>query len=339
MKYNVPDDFFTRWDRSDVHRLAEFFACWLRARMLKATTIDQYFTHVVNFYKERGVIQNFDALRSPLLSLMLRGFTLADASLCPARLQEKIPLTAALMIISFALAVEMHPRIEDGMAIALSGALSVGYALSLRPDEYLYEGGKSDAHSARGSQSSFLWSNDDRYYVTTKPHEFPIERGPSVVFLTRLDSSKNDLLGHGAPRAVQAAPSGSAFCLVQRIFACLRRFPPRDDLPLLSSLPFADSDTAINTFLKAVAVRAGLDPSRLVPHSARVGSIIQLAHHSEATQRRQGNWTTTQGMLAYARGSLEHAALVSPDLHDPSLCTIAYLRLMCMTPNRGAVPP
>ena len=36
------------------------------------------------------------------------------------------------------------------------------------------------------------------------------------------------------------------------------------------------------------------------PQCIRVGSIIQLAHHSEATQRRQGNWSTTQGMLAYA---------------------------------------
>jgi hypothetical protein len=88
-----------------------------------------------------------------------------------------------------------------------------------------------------------------------------------------------------------------------------------------------------------LAVHTGLDPTCLVPHSARVAAVIQLARHTQATQLRQGNWTTVEGMLAYARGSLEHAALVAADMHDTSLCTIDYLRLMCMTPSHEALLP
>jgi hypothetical protein len=99
------------------------------------------------------------------------------------------------------------------------------------------------------------------------------------------------------------------------------------------------SVTVVNKFLKQLAVHTGLDPARLVPHSARVAAVIQLARHTQATQLRQGNWTTIEGMLAYARGSLEHAELVAADMHDTSLCSLDYLRLMCMTPTHEALLP
>lgn len=333
---DVPDNFFTELPTSYVHTLAECFACWLRYdKILKSTTIDQYFTHVCNFYKEQNAILNSGALRSPRLCMMLTAFASEDTIGRPVRLTEKIPLTAALMVLSYSLLIELYGSASAPLALGLAGALSIGYGLSLRPDEYLRNTPtpRSHTHTARGFKSFFQWSNDPSFYPVTRPDKYPKRPDPPVTFLTLLDSSKNDPRGHGAPRAVSAAPAGSSFCLVYRIFVCLRQYPPQGTGTLLSGLPSAFTNASVNQFLKQVATRAGLDPSRLVPHSARVGAIIQLARHSEATQCRQGNWSTIQGMLAYARGPLDHAAFVTADMHDVTLCTIDYLRLMCMTPT------
>jgi hypothetical protein len=343
LKYDVPASLFQDWLAADVHLLAEYFALWLRKDMvLRATTIDQYFTHVANFYKESNVISSSTALRSPRLSLMLTAFEREDTAGCPARLLEKIPLIASLMVMAYALLRELYPDPLDPTAVCLACALSLGYALSLRPDEYLFKATHSvaaDAHIALGHKSFFQWPDDPLFYCVTDPAAYPLHRGSPLFFLTLLDASKNDPHGHGAPRAIKAAPAGAAFCLVTSIFTCLRRYPPTASQPLLSGLPLRITDTAINMFLKTLAIRAGLDPARLVPHSARVAAIIQLSRHSQATQCRQGNWSTIPGMLAYARGSLEHAAMVCADMHDTALCTIDYLRLMCMTPTHGAFPP
>jgi hypothetical protein len=307
--------------------------------VLQSSTINQYFSHVINFYKETNVIKSGTALRSSRLAMMIAGYAKEDARLTPSRLKEKIPLTAALMVIAYAFLLVIYTAPDSPVVAGLSGALSVGYALSLRPDEYLRKTGAvaDDAHIARGYKSFFKWDGDDHFYVVTHPELYPVRPFYPSTFLTLLDDSKNDPQGHGAPRAVCRAPQGASFCLVRKIFECLRQFPPTGDSPLLSALPV--SVTVVNSFLKRLAVHSGLDPSRLVPHSARVAALIQLARHTQATQLRQGNWTTVGGMLAYARGSLEHAALVAADMHDTSLCTIEYLRLMCMTPSHGALLP
>jgi hypothetical protein len=332
--YHIPDSLFMDWDKADVHTVAECFVCHLRTdRGYRSTTIDQYVSHVINFYKENKTITTAASVRSTRLAMMITGYAKEDAERLPARLKEKIPLTAALMVAAYALILLTHGDANIPLAAALAGALSLGYALSLRPDEYLNAAAVADdAHVARGHKSFFKWPDDPTFYVVTRPADFPARPDPPTTFLTLLDDSKNDPQGHGAPRAVCAAPPGSPFCLVNRIFECLKRFPPTGSRPLFSGLPVSVS--LVNTFLKKLAVHTGLDPTRLVPHSARVAAVIQLARHTQATQLRQGNWTTVAGMLAYARGSLEHAALVAADMHDTSLCTIEYLRLMCMTPSR-----
>jgi hypothetical protein len=165
------------------------------------------------------------------------------------------------------------------------------------------------------------------------PQDYPTVPTYPVIFVTFLDASKNDLHGKGAPRAVQGGVDGAPFDLVITIFEGLRRFPPVGDAPLLSGLPFSMTDRVVGDFLKSLADHVGLDRKRLVPHSPRVAAVMQLAHHSAETQCRQGNWMTMAGMLAYARGSLYHASLVSADLHDPTIVSLQYLRLMFMSPH------
>lgn len=124
---------------------------------------------------------------------------------------------------------------------------------------------------------------DDHFCVVTHREDYPVRPDPPTTFLIRIDDSKDDPQGRGAPRAVCAAPPGSLFCLVSRIFACLKRFPA-----LVRAACVGDAGQLVSQTPRGI-VQTGLDPTRLMPHSARVAAVIQLARHTKATQLRQGN--------------------------------------------------
>jgi hypothetical protein len=166
--------------------------------------IDQYFTHVVNYNKEHNIILSHTALRSPWLNMMLTGYAREDAPRLPTRLKEKIPFTAALLLFTYALLLELYPQPDDPVALCLAAALFLGYGLSLRPDEYLHKYGfiANDAHIARGFKNFFMWPNDPHFYVVAEPAAYPVYRSLPSTFLTLLDDTKNDPTVHGAPCAI-----------------------------------------------------------------------------------------------------------------------------------------
>ncbi len=86
---------------------------------------------------------------------------------------------------------------------------------------------------------------------------------------------------------------------------------------------------------------AGLDPTRLVPHSSRAGGQAQLELESDERRRQQGGWGTTAGMAACSRKALGHARAVAAALHDPTLCPMEQTRMMFGTHPMGhsAVQP
>jgi hypothetical protein len=312
------------------------FAAHLRSDLtLAAATIDQYFSHAINSLKEMSILDCTATLRSSRLKMMLTTFSNEDRVGRPLRTVEKIPLTASLLVVAYDLLYRLYSLpVHAARLLGLAAALSLGYGLSLRPDEYLKTNSvANDSHIARGYKSYFMWPNDPIFYVVTRPQDYPSVTVKPVIFVTFLDASKNDLHGKGAPRAVQGGVAGAPFDLVVTIFECLRRFPPVEKEPLLSGLPFSMTDRVVREFLKSLADHVHLDRKRLVPHSPRVAAVMQLAHHSVETQCRQGNWMSVAGMLAYARGSLYHASLVSADLHDPTIVSVEYLRLMFMSPH------
>jgi hypothetical protein len=61
-------------------------------KVLRPTTIDQYFHARHHHYKEHNVITSHTALRSPRLNMMLTGYDAADKAGLPTRIKEKIPL-------------------------------------------------------------------------------------------------------------------------------------------------------------------------------------------------------------------------------------------------------
>ena len=82
--------------------------------------------------------------------------------------------------------------------------------------------------------------------------------------------------------------------------------------------------------LHLTALRSGLDPGRVLPHSNRSGPNMQLEDFEDSVKMAQGNWTTLPGMRSYVHGSLKHASKVTSALHDIQMCPVAHLRTFFM---------
>jgi hypothetical protein len=106
-----------------------------------------------------------------------------------------------------------------------------------------------------------------------------------------------------------------------------------DDDYLWTASPTKITSRLLNKVMKDVAIRHHLDPHRLTPHSLRVAGPVQLVNQSDARQQQQGNWSTVQGLTAYARGTLDHAAAVTADLHNPSIVSLQMLQLSYGLPS------
>jgi hypothetical protein len=336
LEWNVPADFALVWPTDHCQYLGEIFAAHLRTDFsLASSTIDQYFSHFLSSLKQARLLYDSDTIRSERLGMMMTAFSKADAEGRPARTVIKIPLTASLLVVAFKLLRSLYANpAELPVRLALACALSLGYGLSLRPDEYLVipRSTSNKKHIARGYKSSFRWSDDPNFYSVLHPSSYPNRPDPPTIFVTFIDGSKRDDTGKGAPRAIVSDDPSASFNLVSNIFDCLRRYPPLANGPLLSGLPFSMTHLVVSRFLKKLALHAGLDPRRLVPHSPRVAALMQLSDHDSDTHCRQGNWSDPRSLTPYVRGSLKHAYKVSANLHDTSTVDVEYLRLMFMTP-------
>jgi hypothetical protein len=252
----------------------------------------------------------------------------------------KIPVTYSILLVFLEELSRTYAPYHDSLWWGLRAAIALGYGLSLRPGEYLVVSRVVDDDQHVVSHLSFfLWHGSDNLVSVCDPSLFP--PGPPSVFLTFLDYVKNDIRGKGGPRAMAADPRGTAssFCTVTAIWELVRRYPPLSGGSIFAGLPVLLTDSHINVLLKVVAARLHLDPSRLLPHGLRVAGPVQLSQFSDAVKMAQGNWHSVQGMLAYARGSLNHAALVAEAMHDPTVLPLPLLIASYSLPSATTQPP
>ena len=67
------------------------------------------------------------------------------------------------------------------------------------------------------------------------------------------------------------------------------------------------------------------------------GCPVQLSSFSDSVKMAQGNWHTVNGMLASARGSLQHAHLVTSAMHAATILLLELFQLSYSLPS--AAPP
>ena len=269
-----------------------------------------------------------------MLKLQFAGYLRVDQENTPKRLLIKIPVTFPVLL---EVRTTVNSLFIGPLIAAYMAAFCLGYALSLRPGEYLEVRPQVPiSHQADGSKAVF-WFGDDFYFVT-EPSKYPRGKYPDG-FSLLLDHTKNDQGGNGGPRSVYANPDHDpedpdSICCVRVLFDFLSEFPPLPNSPLLSGLGLQVTSSDINKILKITAIRLGRDPSRLVPHSLRFGALGQIEETDEATQMEQGNWRSVQGMRTYTRRSVKHAKTIVRMLHSPASCPLSHTLFMYSTGRR-----
>ena len=328
-----------------------YFASYLRnVRKVSYKTIDSYITHVSVMVLEQGLPEM--TMRSCQLRYLLAAWKREDESKVPQRLRLKIPLSADLMWRLFECFEEWFGGAPDILLVYVA-AFSLGFGLGLRPGEYLqpvsvapalatangdatevHDDTSTPNHTLHGESCFFKWLDDDHFYTCLSPAAYPA--GQPVAFIALLDSSKNDAVGKGAPRAVYSAPPGSKFDCVANIFAFLRKWPPSPGSYILSGLPGQPvTSREVNVALKLFARRVGLDPSRLLPHSVRVGSSSQTDGMSLEDRMQHTNHRSVGGLLAYYRKPLQLARRSTAFIHDVGVHTLESIKVTYMTPQRS----
>ena len=349
MKFNIPEDIFTI-DLAVTQCIFLYFASYLRTvNGIKAATIDKYVTHVATYLYERGLPET--VMRSKHYSYLIAAWKKDDCKERPQRLSIKIPLSADLMWRLFDCLTGWLAGSSDILLLYIA-AFSLGFGLGLRPGEYLQplssNPGVSSTpdssevigdephlnHVLHGESCFFKWAHDEKFYPVTSPECYPT--GLPEAFVALLDSSKNDAIGKGGPRTVYTAPVGAKFNCVTNIFNFLSRWPPAVGSYILSGLPSQPVTVeGINRTLKAFAHHTGLDPSRLLPHSIRVGSSSQTTDGMPLSDRMQHtNHRSVGGVIPYFRKSLDLAKHSTSFIHDVSVHTLESIRLTYMTPQR-----
>ena len=330
-----------------------YFASYLREkRKIMSKTIDKYVTHVSVYLYELGLPEL--QMRCRQLKYLLGAWKREDESTAPQRLRIKIPLSADLMWRLFDLLREWYAAAPDTLRLYIA-AFSLGFGLGLRPSEYLQPSSPRLAlaasetepeevhddepgapnHVLHGESCFFQWPRDNNFYSCVHPSRYP-QTGPPEVFVALLDSSKNDAVGKGGPRAIFTAPPGSKFDCVAGIFDFLKRWPPSEGQYILSGLPGQPvTSREINVALKLFARHYGLDPTRLLPHSIRVGSSSQTDGMPLQDRMQHTNHTSVGGVTSYFRKSISLAQRSTGFIHNTSTQTLESIRVIYMTPQRS----
>lgn len=279
-----------------------------------------------------SIISTTLSVRNAKLTFMLCGYHNTDCVTCPLLDKQNIPLTYALLcdsvphiirLFSYSLIVQS----------AVTATLSLGYAASLRPSEYLHI---VNRHVLIIKQliscNSFFWFDDIPFGVCD-PHAYPHSR-PDM-FSSLLTHRKNDKLGKGSPIAIARPTKPVVFNCLQNLFDHLVLCPPLPNTPLLSgcNILITPADH-IQPVLDALTNQHNLPPNKLLPHSSiRSAVLSQINDQSDEVKQRQGGWKSKSGMMIYTRPSFQHANLIANDIHDITKYPTTHLKHIFGSPR------
>ena len=290
--------------------------------MISPAVANQYISHVAKFFSDNLFINKRTDLRSDRSRDMIKGFArLHSSALVPLRLRCKIPITFPILVMIIQYINNFYCLLSQlAVRLTLCAAFALGYALSLRPQEYLPVQIDVPLWRQANSSLAYFW-----FPGFTEPFNvcFPCRYPPAAVlsdFTVFIDFNKNYQQGDSGPRSMSRAPPGTPFCCLQLLFDFLVLYPPLPESALLSgaSTLFDFSIDLIRDVLHATATLLGLDPSRLVPHSLRSAALAQMlatANFSDLDCQIQGRWSSNTGLRPYARPSLSHSRRITPALY------------------------
>ena len=214
-----------------------------------------------------------------------------------------------------------YPKASPSFSLALKAAMFVGYTFLCRVGEYLYTGPLSSHHLLSRNAWFLVRSKNDKDDRIVRSHDIHvIDPSDITAFVINICSAKNDQRGEGHRyilRANKAYPISITIISTLARHASLAR--PSFNSPFFSSsvegwnLSFA----ILNKYMKQLATKFNLDPSRVSTHSLRVAgaSALYNAGVQDSIIIKMGRWKS----LAF----LEYLRDATPS-HD-----IAFAALLC----------
>jgi hypothetical protein len=148
----------------------------------------------------------------------------------------------------------MVPPLSPHAALCCKAAIALGYALSLRPQEYLSTSQSVDPWKRAHSSLCFFWfPNDDIPYNVCYPASYPPRQRPRH-FTLFLDFNKNHTTGDAGPRSISRAPPESPVCCLSILFDFLTLYPPLPESALLSGFQPHIHVSTIRDIFRATAL-------------------------------------------------------------------------------------
>jgi hypothetical protein len=280
-----------------------------------SSTIDGYVSHVIFHLIEHGIIDCTADFRCPSSQRLLRALTLQDAiRLGPLRLRINIAVSLPIIDACRIQALTSFPCPVTRMFI--TAALYVGFALSLRPGDYLYPLSTSH-HRVRPLQLEW-WFPSGHVNLFDVANYPPVGTRPlRLSFLP--DYDKANPLGGLVMRACACNPDPHEFCFIQFLFEFFRKFPTvSNESSLFGALPsHIDLYACVNSLFKVTAPTLGLSPHQLVPRGLRAAATAHIrdAGGSEADAKLTGGWRS-DAHNAYKRANFAASDRCALAMHN-----------------------
>jgi hypothetical protein len=277
-----------------------------------------------------GIIDETSGFWCPSTKRLLQALALQDAArLGPLRLRINIAVSLPIINMCITHAVTLFPCAVTRMYI--NAALYIGFALSLRPDDYLRPG-SSSFHRVRPQQLAFWFDFGyvSLFDVASYP---PIGTRPlRLSFLP--DYDKANPLGGMVMRACAGNPNVHQPCFVMFLLEFFRRFPPVSaESSLFASIPSGiDLYACVNSLLKHVAPLLGLSPHQLLPRGLRAGATTHIRGFggSDSDAKLTGGWRS-DAFHIYQRANFASSDRCASAMHSTQADDIGMLRYIHTT--------
>ena len=256
----------------------------------------------------------------------------------PLRTRVNIDISLPVILETIASAASLY-SCPDTVA-AISAVLYLGFALSLRPDDYMRPTANNH-HRLRGCQFAFWFTDISTPIFLHETSTYP-PLGTRPLRLSLLpDKDKAHQTNNMIMRACAANPDHSKPCFILYLLNFFRLFPcPGPYNAVFAGVPPSIRLYAlVNSTLKYTARRLGLNPAQLLPRGLRAGASTHIgaAGGTQHDQKLSGGWRS-DAYTIYQRPNFAASDRCAAAMHNPDCINLNILRYTHSTPGLLPIP-
>ena len=346
--YSIADLFYAT--PTDLHHIAASFTLFLGSHKkknglpLSDNTVDQYLSHVIYHLINFCIIDKTDDFRCPTTQRIIAGIKNRDRHLIgPLRLRISIAISLNIINSCITNAAAFYPC---PVTIAfVTAALFLGYALSLRPDDYLVPIA-DNKHRLRASQFALWFPNISKPIFLSEPETYPPPGIKPLRISVLADCDKANQHGQLGMRACAANPNPNEPCFIHYLFEFFRKFPPQTQYSaIFSSIPPHINSSerflynCVRNTMERTAPTLGLQPSQLLPRGLRAGASahIKASGGLESDCKASGGWKSKAYEL-YLRPDWIICERNAAAIHNAKIMDMNAIRYIHATQGNVSLP-